>query len=335
MSDRFPEAEVRAMPKAELHVHLEGTVDAAMLLALAERHGVTPPAVDVAGIEAWYQFDDFSMFLERYFTVIGLLRDPEDFALIAESYLDQAFEQGVVHVEFHVSATGHIIEGGKKWASIHDGVVAGCRRAARRSGISWGLIPDISPHLAAAECARAMDQVFAHELEHVVAIGMGGPADSWTSDDFAPIYAKARSLGIPGVAHAAEHGGPGEVRFAIEEFAARRIQHGIGVMSDPDTVALLVDRAIPCDVCPGSNLALGAVSSPAEHPLPAMLDAGIVVTLATDDPPMFQTDLMSEYERAWNWCGLDIDGLSRLARNSIEASFAPVTDKASWLGSRA
>ena len=133
----FPSEAVRAMPKAELHVHLEGTVDAQTLLALAERHHVEPPAEDVEGIEAWYRFDDFAMFLERYFTVLGLLRDPEDFAFVAERYLVTADRQGVVHVEFHVSATGHILENGKEWAPIHDGIVDGCRSAAASSGIGW------------------------------------------------------------------------------------------------------------------------------------------------------------------------------------------------------
>lgn len=333
MGETFPRAAVRALPKAELHVHLEGTIDAMTVLTLAERHGVPPPADDVEGVEAWYRFDGFPMFLERYFAVLDLLRDPEDFALAAERYLDVAVAQGVVHVEFHVSATGHIVEHGKEWGPIHDGIVDGCRRAAARSGVSWGLIPDISPHLPASSCATAMDRVLAHGTEHIVAIGMGGPADTWTTDDFAPIYAAARALGVPGVSHAAEHGGPEEVRFAVEQFGAVRIQHGIGVMTDPAAVAMLVDRGIACDVCPGSNLALHAVESAAVHPLPAMLEAGIIVTLGTDDPPMFQTDLLAEYERAWEWCGLDLEGITALARNSIEHSFASRDDKARWLGS--
>ena len=102
-------------------------------------------------------------------------------------------------------------------------------------------------------------------------------------------------------------------------------------MSDPEVVALLVDRGIPCDVCPGSNLALHAVESTADHPLGAMLDAGVIVTLGTDDPPMFQTNLLAEYERAWDWCGLDLDGVTALARNSLEQSFAAPHDKATWL----
>jgi adenosine deaminase len=321
-TSEFPLEAVRAMPKAELHVHLEGTVDAPTLLHLAERHRVEPPAEDVDGVESWFRFDGFAMFLERYFAVVGLLRDAEDFALVAERYMASAHEQGVVHVEFHVSATGHILENGAAWAPIHDGIVDGCASVAQATGMSWGLIPDISPHLPALECGRAMDEVLAHDLDHIVAIGMGGPADTWTIDDFSPIYAKARSLGIPGVAHAGEHGGAGEVRFAIEQFRASRIQHGIGAMQDASVVDLLVDRGIPCDVCPGSNLALHAVQSADQHPLPAMLDAGITVTLGTDDPPMFQTTLLDEYERAWAWANLDLDGLARLARNSLDAAFA-------------
>lgn len=316
----FPREFVRSLPKAELHVHLEGTVDAATLLALAERHGVEPPAPDEDGVREWFTFDGFPMFLERYFTIVGLLRDPDDFALAAERYLRTAHEQGVVHVEFHVSATGHVLENGKAWAPIHDGIVEGCRRAAAQTGQTWGLIPDISPHLPAADCARAMEQVFAHDLSRVVAIGMGGPADSWWTDDFSPIYERARSLGLPGVAHAGEHGGADEVRFAIEQFRAVRIQHGIGAMQDPEVVELLVERGIACDVCPGSNLALHAVESAEAHPLPRMLEAGVTVTLATDDPPMFHTNLLDEYERAWQWCGLDEDGLRKLADASLRVA---------------
>jgi len=315
----FPRDAVRALPKAELHVHLEGTVDAATVLDLAERHGVRPPADDIDGVREWYRFDDFPMFLERYFTVLRLLRDPEDFSTIAQRYLQTAHDQGVVHVEFHVSATGHILERGAEWSPILDGIVDGCRAAAAATGITWGLIPDISPHLPAAECARAMDDVLAGDLDHIVAIGMGGPADTWTTDDFSSIYDHARSLGVPGVAHAGEHGGPDEVRFALEEFAAVRIQHGIGAMADPAVVAILVDSGVPCDVCPTSNLALHAVDSPDAHPLRQMIDAGITVTLGTDDPPMFHTTLIDEYEWAWTHAGVDLVGLERLAQNSLNA----------------
>ena len=200
-------------------------------------------------------------------------------------------------------------------STTHDGIVAGCTDAAATSRISWALIPDVSPHLGAAACESAMDEVLAYDLDHIVAVGMGGPADTWWTEDFSPIYDKARSFGLPVVAHAAEHGEAAEVRVAIENFQAVRIQHGVGVMRDPAVVRMLVERGVACDVCPGSNLALGAA-----HPLPAMLDAGITVTLGSNDPPMFQTTLLDEYERAWHWAGLDLDGIEQLARNSLDTA---------------
>ena len=303
----FPEAEVRGLAKGELHVHLEGTVDAATLIELAVRHGVTPPAADVAGVDRWYRFNNFDEFLERYFWVLGLLRHPEDFALVADRYLRTATAQGVVHVEFHVSATAHILEGAKTWADVQAGIVEGCTRVADETGISWLLIPDISPHLGAEATSGAMTEVFESRIDNVAAIGMGGPADRWWDEDFGAIYRTAEREGLHLVSHAGEHGPASEVAHAINVFGAERIQHGIGVMGDDDVVAQLVDRNIACDVCPGSNVALGA-ATPANHPLAAMLDAGIAVTLGSDDPPMFQTSLMDEYRRAWEWCDLDLDG---------------------------
>ena len=331
MNAPFPLQVFLGMPKAELHVHLEGTADASAVLELAERHGVKPPAEDLGGVEEWFSFDDFPMFLERYFTVLDLLRTPEDFALLADRYLRTAHDQGVVHVEFHVSATGHMIEQGKDWAPIYEGTIAGSQRAATDTGISWGLIPDVSPHLPADKCVSAMAEVLDYSTDHLVAVGMGGPADSWFTDDFTPIYEYARRLGLPGVAHAAEHGGPEEVRFAIEKFGVARIQHGIGVARDAGLMGEARDRGVAFDVCPGSNIALKAVRAPESHPLCQMISADLLVTLGTDDPPMFQTDLTSEYRRAWEWCRLDVAGLKGLARTSIEASFAPDNLKSTWL----
>jgi len=329
---KFPKAYVRSLPKAELHVHLEGTVDAATLLALATRHGVELPGSSVEAINEWYRFADFEQFLQRYFQILDVLRTPDDFALIAERYLRSAHEQGVVHVEFHVSATGHLVESGHRWAPIQEGIVAGCDEAASATGISWRLIPDISPHLETADLYRALEEVIGDRHESVVAVGMGGPAQPhWWKKDFRPFFDLARSAGLHTVAHAAEHGPSKEVRFAIEEFGVERIQHGIGVMDDAEVVRLLVERGIACDVCPGSNLALGAVASADAHPLAAMLEAGIRVTLASDDPPLFHTTLLDEYERAWRWCDLDSTGLRSLARNSLEASFAPEQSKADWI----
>jgi adenosine deaminase len=301
------------------------------MLLLAERHGVEPPAPDVEGMNAWLRFDGFPSFLERYFWVCELLRTPDDFADVAQSYLRSAHEQGAVHVEFHVSSSFHIVERGADWAEVLGGIVAGCERAEVELGISSLLIPDLSPHLGAEAAHRALDVVLAELHPRVVAVGMGGPADNWPDEDFGSAFDRVRSAGLHTVSHAGEHGPAWEVRHALEEFGAERIQHGIGAMGDPEVVALLVDQGVACDVCPGSNLALAAVPSLESHPLPAMLDAGITVTLGSDDPPLFQTDLLSEYRHAWELCGLDREGLAMLAENSLVESFARTAEVARWL----
>jgi len=331
MTSPFPADFARALPKAELHVHLEGSVDPATMLTLADRHGVEPPAPDVDGINEWLRFDGFPSFLERYFWVCGLLRSADDFADIAHAYLESAHQQGAVHVEFHVSSSYHIVEQGSDWSEVLGGVVAGCQRAEDAYGISSLLIPDLSPHLGAAAAQQALEVVLSELHPRVAALGMGGPADNWPDEDFRAAFDRARNAGLHTVSHAGEHGPAWEVRHALEQFGAERIQHGIGAMGDPEVVAMLVDEGVACDVCPGSNLALAAVPSLDVHPLPAMLDAGITVTLGSDDPPLFHTDLLSEYEHAWNLCGLDEDGLRSLADNSLVESFAPTDAVTAWL----
>lgn len=321
----------RTLPKAELHVHLEGSVDPATLLALAKRHGVTPPADDEEGIRAWLRFDGFPSFLERYFFVCGLLRDGDDFCRITEAYLHQAHEMGCVHVEFHVSSSYHIVEQGSDWSEILGGVAAGCEQAEADLGISSLLLPDLSPHLGSDAAHQALDVVLAQPHPRVVGIGMGGPADNWPDEDFESAFERARQAGLRTVSHAGEHGPAWEVRHAVERFGAERIQHGIGAMQDASVVALLVEAGIACDVCPGSNLALAAVPSLDVHPLPAMLDAGITVTLGSDDPPLFATDLLAEYEHAARLAGLDEGGLAQLAENSLIESFADPDRIAGWL----
>jgi len=328
---RFPADFARSLPKAELHVHLEGSVDPTTMLVLADRHGIEPPASDVDGIRDWLRFDGFPMFLDRYFFVCGLLRDGDDFARIAEDYLHSAHRQGAVHVELHVSSSYHIVERGADWSEILEGVVAGCERAEADLGISSLLLPDLSPHLGAVAAHQALDVVLAHPHPRVTGIGLGGPADNWRTEDFGSAFQRARDAGLHTVSHAGEHGPAWEVRHAIEEFGAERIQHGIGAVGDPDVLSLLVDRGIACDVCPGSNVALAAVPSLEAHPLVAMLDAGVTVTLGSDDPPMFGTDLLTEYVNAWNLASLDEAGLAELAVNSLVESFAPPDRIEQWL----
>ena len=208
--------------------------------------------------------------------------------------------------------------------------VAGCAQAEADLGISSLLLPDVSPHLGAQAAHGALDVVLAHPHPRVAGVGMGGPADNWTTENFGSAFDRARDAGLHVVSHAGEHGPSWEVRHAIEQFGAERIQHGIGATDDPAVLQLLVDNSVACDVCPASNVALAAVASIEEHPLPQMLDAGVTVTLGSDDPPLFSTDLLNEYELAAHVAGLDHDGLAALARNSLSASFADENQIAQW-----
>ncbi len=331
MTDSFPEDAVRALPKAELHVHLEGSVGAETLLALAAEHGVEPPAPDIAGIRRWYDFRDFEDFLERYFFVCRLLKRREDFRRIAYDYLISAHRQGAVHVEFHISSSYHTQEVGLDWSVVLEGAIAGCEEAERECGISSLLIPDLSPHLGVASAHATLDAVLDQLHPRVVALGMGGPSEPWWEEDFVPAFDRARAAGLRAVCHAGEHGPAREVRHALERFGAERIQHGIAALDDPAVVEMLLERAVPCDVCPGSNVALKAVASVDDHPLPQMVDAGITVTLGSDDPPLFHTDLLNEYRIVWEHGGLRLSVLEELARASIRESFAPEDSKTRWL----
>ncbi len=331
MTEPFPEDAVRSLPKAELHVHLEGSVGAETLLALAAEHGVEPPASDVPGIRRWYDFRDFEDFLERYFFVCRLLKRREDFRRIAYDYLISVHRQGAVHVEFHISSSYHTQEIGLDWSVVLEGAIAGCEEAERECGISSLLIPDLSPHLGVASAHATLDAVLDQLHPRVVALGMGGPSEPWWEEDFAPAFDRARAAGLRAVCHAGEHGPAREVRHALERFGAERIQHGIAAMDDPSVVEMLLERAVPCDVCPGSNVALKAVASVDDHRLPQMVDAGITVTLGSDDPPLFHTDLLNEYRIAWEHGGLRQATLEDLAQASIRESFAPEDSKARWL----
>mmetsp|Transcript_14260 Transcript_14260/g.56156 ORF Transcript_14260/g.56156 Transcript_14260/m.56156 type:complete len:367 (+) Transcript_14260:101-1201(+) len=333
----FPAELVRRIAKAELHVHLEGTVDGATLFELCEKHGVSPPAPSVAEVERWFCFDDFPQFLERFTFVAKLFQGADDFALVTKRYLQRALEMGIVHVEFYVSTVRHFEVGGMRWSEVSDGIAAGAAAVpgacpsykataewARAEGhISWALIPSMTPQLGFEENKRSMVEVVTAPGPHVVAVGMAGAVEPWWTDDYGSVFDMVRAAGFKAVSHAGERGSAKEVRHAVERFGVVRLQHGIGAMEDDDVLQLVKSRGIACDVCPGSNIALKSVPSPAEHPLGHMLEAGLTVTLASDDPPMFQTNVLEEYRRAWEWCAVGVDGILSLAENSLRHSFAP------------
>jgi len=320
---------VDLLPKAELHLHLEGSIRPDAAVELAARHGVSLTREEVV---ARYNFSDFLGFIETFKWVTSFLRDPDDYALITRNLCEELVRQNVVYAEITISV-GVML---RRMQNVEANFTA-IRETAQSvpfSRLRTGWIFDAARQFgadAAMEVSRS-----AVKLQHsgVIAFGMGGDELSFPTVNFRPAYDLARSQGLRLVCHAGEVGGPELVREAIELLNAERIGHGIAVMRDPALVETLASRRVVLENCPTSNICTGALAKQtekpgatlADHPLPKFLARGLPVTLSTDDPGMFHTDLVTEYSRAAEM-GLSNEQLLRLAEESFNASFLPPIDK--------
>jgi aminodeoxyfutalosine deaminase len=320
---------VDSLPKAELHLHLEGSIRPDAAVELAARHGVTLTREEVV---ARYNYSDFLGFIETFKWVTSFLRDPDDYALITRNLCEELVRQNVVYAEITISV-GVML---RRMQNVEANFTA-IRETAQSvpfSRLRTGWIFDAARQFgsdAAMEVARS-----AVKLQHsgVVAFGMGGDELSFPTVNFRPAYDLARSQGLRLVCHAGEVGGPELVRETIELLNAERIGHGIAVMRDPVLIETLASRRVVLENCPTSNICTGALAKQtekpgatlADHPLPKFLARGLPVTLSTDDPGMFHTDLLTEYSRAAEM-GLSNEQLLRLAEESFNASFLPPIEK--------
>lgn len=322
-------APLDALPKAELHLHLEGSIRPEAAVNLAARHGAEIPFKKVA---ARYQFRDFAGFLESFKWITSLLREPEDYAVITRNLLEELVRQNVVYAEITISAGVMLLRNQSieaNFAAIHEAA-----RSVRYNRVRTAWILDCIRQFGldpAMQVARAAVQL---QNSGVVGFGMGGDELSLPAANFRPAFDLARGHGLRLVCHAGEIGGPQSVREAVEILGAERIGHGIGIMHDAALVESLATRHVVLENCLTSNLATGALakqtSNPAatlaDHPLPKLLAAGSLVTLSTDDPALFSTDLNTEYSRAAS-LGLSLSQLVQLAEQSFNAAFLPPTDK--------
>jgi aminodeoxyfutalosine deaminase len=308
---------IAALPKAELHVHLEGSMPPELLLRLGHKHGLDQLPQSLQAVADWYEFRDFQHFIDVYVQAINTLRDEEDFALLVTETAAKLAAQNVRYAEVIFTPTIHTGRGIPAEV-VFDGIEHGRKEAERDHGIVLRWLPDFPGHYGLADGERALDLIAAADLESIIGFNVGGIEVD--RDQFGPLFRRAKSTGLHSVPHAGETEGPEQVWSAIRSLGAERIGHGIGAMTDPELVAYLRDRQLPIDVCPTSNLRTRIVGRLAEHPLPHMLDAGLLVTLNSDDPPMFGTDLIGEY-RAAHTLGLDADVLTQLARNGVQAAF--------------
>ena len=314
-----------ALPKVQLHCHLEGTVRAATFRALAAKYGVE--LGERADPVRTYAFETFREFLLLFAKVTETLREPEDYARIARDYVVDAAAQGVVYAEIFVSPS--------VWTYFHreldvratvEAIRAALDETGQPLGIEVALIADLTRNFGVESAEASARQAVGLRDLGVVGIGLGGDEARFPPELYERAYAIAREGGLHGVVHAGEAAGPASVRGAVEVLRAERIGHGVRAIEDPAVVELLAERRIPLEICPTSNRLTGAAPADADHPLGALDAAGCIVTIDSDDPALFGTSLLDEYRFVAEMFGND--ALFRFARNAIDASFALPETKA-------
>ena len=321
-ASRPPNAFIRQLPKAELHLHLEGAVDPATLLELRKRHG---DAVTLAQTEALYRYSDFPSFLMAFKEVSAHLRGPDDYELVTYKLMQQLKEENVLHAEVYV-AVGVCLYRKQDFAEIFEGLERGRARGARDFGVSLLWIFDATRHFGVEEAQRVFELAVRYKDRHVVGVGIGGDEMKAPPELFRSVYAYAEDHGLRLTAHAGETG-PAESVWGALNLHAERIGHGFSAAQDPDLIEELSYRQIPVEICLTSNLRTGVCKTAAEHPVKNYFEQGVMVTLNTDDPALFGTTLAREYQFAQETFGFTDEHLRELARNSFEASFLPAEKK--------
>ena len=324
------EAWLQALPKAELHLHVEGTLEPELMLALAERNRLPPPFPDVEAARRAYAFGDLQSFLDLYYAGAAVLRTEEDFFDLCAAYLQRAHQDGVRHAELFFDPQTHLPRGVAA-AALVGGLVGACREAERTLGLTWRLIPCFLRHLPEADGAAAFEALRPH-FGHFEAFGLDSSEVGHPPSKFTGLFARVREAGFRAVAHAGEEGPPSYVAEALELLGAERIDHGVRAEEDPALLTRLRDRRTPLTVCPLSNLALKVVPALRDHNLARLLAAGLVVTVNSDDPAYFGGYLLENDRACRDALGLDEVALARLAEHSFEASFLPEADRRRWQG---
>lgn len=351
MSDSVPAAHpldaamrefIRAMPKAEIHVHLEGTIQPATLLELARRHNRLDqlPSVDVAGLQRWFLFTDFPHFIQIYWTISDLLRTPEDFALVVHACGADMAQQQIRYreVTFTPFTHTHLQAKGLTIADLLEGLEAGRQQAHRDFGVQICWVFDAPRNASFRKGAydpMPADLTLAYALAGqpygVVGYGLGGFEVGAPPEPFAHAFTAARGAGLVSVPHAGETVGSASVWGALRELQAERIGHGVRAMEDPQLLAELKARQTVLEVCPTSNICLHVYRRLAEHPFAHLDRMGLLVTVNSDDPPLFNTTLTDEYALLAREFGYDRAGLARIARNAFVACAAPADLKQQML----
>jgi adenosine deaminase len=320
---------VRGLPKAELHLHIEGTLEPELMFELAERNGIDLPFGSVDEVRAAYDFTDLQSFLDIYYQGAAALVTEQDFTDLATAYLERAAADNVRHVEMFFDPQTHT-DRGIDIATVIRGLRAACEGAERRFGMSTGLIMCFLRHLPPDAAMATLEAALPHR-DQLLGVGLDSSEVGNPPELFTDAFRAAADAGLRAVAHAGEEGPPAYVWGALDALGAERIEHGIRSLEDPDLVARLASQRIPLTVCPLSNVKLRIVDTIADHPLPQMLAAGLNVSINSDDPAYFGGYIGDNYAAVATSLGLDLATLADVARNSFRSSFLPDVRKQALL----
>ena len=328
--ERLPDL-LRAMPKAELHIHIEGSLEPELIFALARRNGVGLPYADVEALRAAYAFTDLQSFLDIYYAGASVLRKEQDFFDMAWAYLQRAAADNVLHAEIFFDPQTHTARG-VPLQTVVKGLDHACHRAHQELRISAKLILCFLRHLSEDEAMATLDAALPYR-HHFIGVGLDSSERGHPPEKFARVFDRARAAGLHVVAHAGEEGPPEYIRSALDVLEVERIDHGVRSVEDPALVARLAREGIALTVCPLSNVRLCVFRTMAEHTLPALLAAGVKATINSDDPAYFGGYINQNFVATFAALPqLGAREAYTLARNSFEASFAAEDQKKAWIG---
>ncbi|MGI9310167.1 MAG: adenosine deaminase [bacterium] len=310
---------IRHLPKAELHCHIEGTLEAPMMFDLAARNGVALPYASVEDARRAYRFENLQDFLDLYYQGMRALRTERDFYDLAYAYLQKAAAQSIRHVELFFDPQAHVARG-VAFDAVVGGLLDALRAARRETGITSGLIMCFLRDRDPREAFDMLELAQSHG-DAIIGVGLDSSERGNPPTKFTQVFAQARALGLRRVAHAGEEGPPEYIRDALDALQVERIDHGNSALDDDALMTRLADEAVPLTMCPLSNLKLRVIDSLSVHPLKTMLRRGLRVTVNSDDPAYFGGYLNENYVAVADALDLCRDDLIQLARNSIAASF--------------
>lgn len=325
VSDEF----IRRLPKAELHLHIEGSFEPELMFEIARRNDVDLPYATVDDLKAAYDFADLQAFLDLYYAGMSVLHKEQDFYDLTAAYMKRAVADGVVHTEIFFDPQGHT-ERGVPFEVALDGIWRALRDAEAESGITSRIIMCFLRHLDEDDAFPVLEQAMAHR-DRIVGVGLDSSELGHPPQKFQRAFAKARDAGFKLVAHAGEEGPPEYVRDTLDLLHVDRVDHGNAAMADSDLVDRLAKEKMPLTVCPLSNYRLQGVTDMSQHPLRGMLDAGLVATINSDDPAYFGGYVLDNYIAVRDALDLSQDEIVTLANNSIVASFLDDAAKEKWL----